>query len=437
MTTLNTFLFEFKHFINSKAKVFAYLIFLMACAYSFYTGFSLQSKQILTIESINQKKQDAIKKSLTIYDEGKKGPVESPWIDMTTPFWAILFSPTYTIKSPSPLMPLGVGQAEQYGYYKEITTWSSAYDNDMVEELANPERLINGNIDFSFLIIFLLPILLIIFTYNINGLEKDANFDWLIAIQVDDIKKWIVGRLLFYVTLLLLTAFILMLSVAIKNYTLGSFSKDLVSLFLLVTIYISFWGLIFYFLILKSTGSSSQAFMMISVWLLLCLVIPGAVHQYASIKHPPNYMTDYLDVSREETNEMYELPPDTLTKRIIAIYPTLVNTKYGMDTITDSEIIDYSSSEIINQMLKKAIDKIERQNEIKNKLITSTYWFNPVSYVQNKWNSISGSDYYAYQSYRNEVQQAIDKKIKLLVFECWDKKKVDKSTYENYLKLLK
>ena len=29
----------------------------------------------------------------------------------------------------------------------------------MVEELANPERLVNGNIDFSFIVIFLLPIL--------------------------------------------------------------------------------------------------------------------------------------------------------------------------------------------------------------------------------------------------------------------------------------
>ena len=40
-------------------------------------------------------------------------------------------------------------------------------------EISNYERLINGNIDFSFLVIFLLPILLIILTYNINGLEKD------------------------------------------------------------------------------------------------------------------------------------------------------------------------------------------------------------------------------------------------------------------------
>ena len=44
-----------------------------------------------------------------------------------------------------------------------------------MEEISNPERLANGSIDFSFLIIFLLPILLIILTYNISGLEILEN----------------------------------------------------------------------------------------------------------------------------------------------------------------------------------------------------------------------------------------------------------------------
>ena len=44
---------------------------------------------------------------------------------------------------------------------------SSTYDPDIAEEISNYERLINGSIDFSFLIIFLLPILYNF--YNINS----------------------------------------------------------------------------------------------------------------------------------------------------------------------------------------------------------------------------------------------------------------------------
>ena len=54
-------------------------------------------------------------------------------------------------------MPLGIGQSQQYGFYKKINRWSSTYDDDIVEEISNYERLINGNIDFSFLVIFSSP----------------------------------------------------------------------------------------------------------------------------------------------------------------------------------------------------------------------------------------------------------------------------------------
>lgn len=120
----------------------------------------------------------------------------------------------------------------------------------------------------------------------------------------------------------------------------------------------------------------------------------------------------------------------------MAIYPDLAKTKHGKDTLTDEDIISNTVSAIINQMNKKAIATIEQQNEKKNELIRASYWFNPVSYFQNQWNSITQTDYYAYKAYREEVQNSIDKKIKLLVFECWDKKKVDKVLYENYLQVL-
>ena len=110
-------------------------------------------------------------------------------------------------------MPLGIGQSTQFGFYKKVNRWSSTYDDDIVEEISNYERLINGNIDFSFLIIFLLPVLIIIMTYNINGLEKDFGFHKLISIQNNQVKIWIFTRMLFYLILVLLSVNILILTV--------------------------------------------------------------------------------------------------------------------------------------------------------------------------------------------------------------------------------
>ena len=433
MRELHVFSSEFKHFIKTPPKVITYLFFVFACAYSIYNGFDLQMKQKQTIQNIETENKSKVSKVLSWFEDGKSGPEGKSWIDIGNPYWSLNYIPTYMLKHPSSLLPLGIGQAEQYGYYKEITNWSSTYDNDMVEEISNPERLVNGNIDFSFLIIFLLPVLLIILTYNIKGLEEDFRFEKLIVIQFGSIEKWIFIRFLFYVSLLIFTVVFFIITVSVINSTLVTEFSQVTSLILLSSVYIVFFASIFYFISVYSFGSSAIAFKMISVWLLLCVLIPGSVHQFASMKYPVNYMTDYLDVNRKEAYEVFELSTDSLYYRLVEIYPSLNETAHGQDDEIDSRIIRNTVSAIINDMNKTVIKDIEHQNESKNQLICSSYWVNPVSYVQNKWNSYTSTDYYSYKTYRLNVQETIDKKIELLTMECWSKRKVNKSVYEGYL----
>ena len=200
--------------------------------------------------------------------------------------------------------------------------------------------------------------------------------------------------------------------------------------------YIMFFSSIFYIILLKSQSSSSNAFKMISAWLLLCVIIPGSVHQYASIIYPAHYMTDYLDANREDAYEVFELPTDSIYTHLLAIYPDLSQTKHAQNNTVNESFRRNAISAILNHMNKKAIDKIEQKNEEKNELIRSSYWFNPVSYIQNQWNKYTLTDYYSYKDYRANIQKIIDAKLKLLNFEAWDERKVTINIYENYLKEL-
>ena len=122
----------------------------MACLFALYSGSELQHKQQVTIQNMQNEHVEEVDKSLGWFENGEKGPADREWVDIHQPYWALQYVPTAVFKYPPRLLALGTGQTEQYGYYKEITFWSAIYDNDMVEELANPERLVGGNIDFSF-----------------------------------------------------------------------------------------------------------------------------------------------------------------------------------------------------------------------------------------------------------------------------------------------
>tara|TARA_Y100000589_G_C27194899_1_gene646343 strand:+ start:1466 stop:2788 length:1323 start_codon:yes stop_codon:yes gene_type:complete len=433
MKIFNLISFEFIHFIKNKSKFITYLVFIIACCYSIDNGFNLYNKHKLTIDEINKDQQKEIDNIFKIFDQGYNHPPDQPWIDLSNPYWLLNYVPVYAIKHPSSLLPLGLGQAEQYGFYKKIGNWSSTFDNDMVEEIANPERLVNGNIDFAFLIIFLLPVLLIILTYNIKVLEQEYKFDKLVIVQFGSVYKWVFFRLLFYVILLILTTSIFIFGV---SYVSGGIIDNLnatISLVKISCLYILFFSLIFYFILIKSNTVTSSAFKMICVWLIFCVIIPAAVHQFASIKYPVNYMTEFLDVNRKEAYEIFELPVDSLYDRLVEIHPNLHNTKHGLSDEINNTIISNTVSSLINQMNKNVINKIESDCQRKNHLIESTYLFNPVSFIQNKWNYFTNTDFYSYQLYRAQVQQLIDQKLDLLTEECWEEKEVNKVIYLKYL----
>ncbi|MCZ8355401.1 MAG: hypothetical protein O9340_11740 [Cyclobacteriaceae bacterium] len=176
MKYLSVLLFEWKHFVRNPFKVIAWVLFVIAAVYGLHNGASLFNKQQKEIEAIYKKVKEQHEKNLDYYQQGVKGPPDRPWVDNTTPFWAIWNLPTYHIKQPETTMVYSIGQAEQFGFYKQISVWASPYDADMAEEIANPERLQVGTLDFSFVILYLTPILLLLFVYNIKSTESEQGF---------------------------------------------------------------------------------------------------------------------------------------------------------------------------------------------------------------------------------------------------------------------
>ena len=134
---------------------------------------------------------------------------------------------------------------------------------------------------------------------------------------------------------------------------------------------------------------------MISTWLVFCIFIPGAFHQVASLKYSTNYMTDYIDVSRDQRYGTFDLPTDTIQFKLLKIFPKLQNTIYAADTSLNQGVVDKSISALVNVLNKEVSKKIEKLNDNKNQFVKRYFILNPVIYFQNKINAYTKTDYYA------------------------------------------
>ena len=432
-TSIQIFRSEFVHLIRSPFKLISLLLFIFAVIYGCQNGLSHFKKQNLEINIIKSKNKESIKKMILQYEAIENGIEEKPRRDPTSPYWAVWNTPSHAFKYPSPLMVFSLGQSEQYGYYKRVTNWSSRFDNDLAEEIANPERLAIGTLDFNFVFTFLSPILIIILLFNIGGLERDLKFDHLVYLQSISKGHWLLIRFSFYFISIVASLCILLFS---YSFAVGVFENGTSNFFgFLFTIvsYLLFWFIIFYFINYYGKGSSDYAVKMISVWLALCIIIPGIVHQVTSIVYPLNYMTDHLDVSREQRNKIFDLSSDSLELKLLDEFPWLNNTLYAADTTLNKGIVNRSVSGLVNVLNKNVSLKIENLNEDKNQFIKKLNLLNPITAFQNQFNALTHTDYYAYLRYRDYIQTIIDKKIELILKDSWNKITVDKERYIEYV----
>jgi len=431
MRSLSIFVNEWKHFTRSPFKIIALFLFTVASIYGLHNGADLFEKQKNEIERLNQETEAEIKNTLSYYDTGKKGPDEKPWVDNNEPFWAIYNAPTYQFKTPSPTIVYAIGQTEQYGFYKRINTWSNPYDADMTQEISNPERIQSGNLDFSFAVLFLLPLLLLVLLYNIKGLEAERGFLPLVIVQAGSKNWWILSRTAFYAILLLLVLFGLMLYGATLTDVFET-KNNFWKIFLWVTISLLFWLVIYFLILYYGNNTVSNTLQMIGVWLLLALIIPATIQQWIAIEKPTNLMVDLIDVKREKTSEIYEQSKELIDAQLFKLYPDLKETKTFRDTTIVKNDRGYSTDALVNIEMKNATKGIEADNYAKNKLVETTYWFNPLTYFQNKLNKLTSTHYEDYESYRNEIQKSVDNRLETMVFDIWNNVEVDKLRYLEY-----
>lgn len=175
---------------------------------------------------------------------------------------------------------------------------------------------------------------------------------------------------------------------------------------------------------------------MIGVWLLFSFIIPAGVQQWVSIEKPTNLMIDIIDSKRDKTSEIYNQTEALSNQQLFELYPSLKKLEMEKNSVQSKRDHRNTLRALVNKAMKNATKTIEQDNVQKNNLITKTYWFNPITFFQNRLNKLSKTHYNDYQEYRNKIQDLIDVRLQTMVLDIWNKVDVDKQKYIEYTKKL-
>ncbi|MCD8539240.1 MAG: hypothetical protein LRY55_05355, partial [Leadbetterella sp.] len=145
---------------------------------SVWTGSSMLKKQEDTLAKIRlheEEMTDSLKARIRRVEAAGMVYPGFIWDDPTFAYnTARNEGPGFAVKPPFALQALSVGQSDIQPFYYKVYINKKQYLT-FEEEISNSFLQFMGNFDFAFVVIFLFPLLIIVFSYNVLSSEKEQG----------------------------------------------------------------------------------------------------------------------------------------------------------------------------------------------------------------------------------------------------------------------
>ncbi|RUT72297.1 DUF3526 domain-containing protein [Flavobacterium cupreum] len=276
----------FKNFIRSKGTKIG-LLFLM------FIGFV----SLLIGKQFKEKQNDAINEAAVYQQEHIARNAAFHKDEMGLLLYYIKFS---LVNKTIPVNSLAIGQRDVNPSVQSVTIRgleAQQYD----AELNNPNNLLSGNIDFSFVLVYLFPLLIIAFTYNIISEEKESGTWKIVATQSQNTFLYILK--LFYIRILSVIALLTIVLFAAVLCLNIPIDKSFLVFCGVGILYLLFWFAVCFYIVSLQKNSNFNAVMLLTIWLFLIIVLPATINTYIVSQYT---VPEALELTLKQRNAYHE-----------------------------------------------------------------------------------------------------------------------------------
>lgn len=342
------YLLMIKQFVRTRMVWISFLLILLTGIVGILTGKQFLRNQEDIISNVTHYQKEHIERNVAANDE------------MGLLLYYIRFT---LINKPDPLAALSIGQRDVNPGIQNLTIRTleaQKYDTD----LNNPSNLQTGNLDLGFVIIYLFPLVIIAFTFNLLSEENETGTWRLVAVQSRSTLQFLFTKLsvraiFLYATLLILFGLaIIMLPLPINNALLG---------FVLLSIfYLGFWFALSFLVVSFKRSSSFNVLTLLSAWVALAILLPASINNYVANQYPIPESLSTMVKQRNGYHEKWDVDRKVTMRKFYSHYPQFE--KYGVPEETFSWLWYYAMQQMGDdeslQQSKEMRDKILLREEV-------------------------------------------------------------------------
>ena len=293
-----------------------------------------------------------------------------------------------------PFSIIATGQSDIYGNYKKIILYfDESYEMNNTE-LVSPIEQLFGQLDLLFIWVNILPLIIILTSFNILSRERETGRLSLIASQPISLSIWLLNKFILRF-LVISTCLVVSTTVLLLIFQVNIFQNStlLLQLTLIITLYCAFWFLLSFFVNLLNCSSDRNLIILAGSWILFVLFIPSMINQIGKELNPispriqivNHHQKVYNEIESnfdEELEELYKIHPDWVSDDPITkdlSNPTGWN-------------INYLAKQYIAQLKHRPVlESYEQEVDQWNQWMRTLSNFSPAMIVQRSLTEIAGT----------------------------------------------
>jgi len=299
-----------KQFIRSRITVGALVLLLVMGLVSILIGKQFLAQQQERVVQVTEHQRAHIARNVAAHEE------------MGLLLYYLKFS---LISPPDKLSALSIGQRDVNPGIQSITIRTlegQKYDTD----LTNPVQLQSGNLDLGFVILYLFPLVIIAFTFNILSEDQESGTWMTIVVQSRSafqflLAKFLVRALFLYGILL----FLLLVAAIILSLPLDESYLAFVALSVL---YSTCWLALTFWLALFKRSSGFTVLTLLAIWVVLTILLPASVNNLVATLHPVPESLSTMVKQRDGYHNKWDQDKKVTLDKFYARYPQFA--KYGI-----------------------------------------------------------------------------------------------------------
>jgi ABC-2 type transport system permease protein len=299
------------------------------------------------------------------------------------------------IAPPPPLAALAVGQSDLFPVAYSVSTRGTSFatqekDSVELEQIENPLKLLTGHFDLSFVFVYLYPLLILAFSYNLIGAEKEAGTLALLLSQPVGLRAFIGGKIAARAAVIFGCA----ISFSLAGFLLSGVdlaTRETVARLgfwlLAVVFYGAFWFGLAVLANAAGVSSAANALRLAVCWLSLVIVIPSLANLAASAFYPIPSRAEFILAKRNATANA-KAKSSQLMGKFFEDHPELALS----DEQKRLPLVELAAQdeEAVRQ-LRPVRDRFDTQLQRQQRLIARCRFLSPALLFQNTLDDIAGS----------------------------------------------